>query len=377
VTIALDRDAIFVTLVGSRAHGTARPGADVDLRGVFVAPLADRVSLFASVEQVEGALTGALGDAVAAALAAHPSARHGVPPKTESLVTEVAKFLGLCATANPNALEILFADEGDWLYATPAWRTIHAARDRFLTRKVQQTYLGYGLAQLRKIQTHRAWLLAPPTHQPTRGEFGLPDHGTMHRDDAHRIEASIAERVHSYGIDDLELPKATRLAVTERLRAFWLDTLAVPAAALDDGLRAVAIGALQLPAAVVDALRAERRYRAAMRHWDAYEAWRTERNPARAALERQFGYDTKHAAHLVRLMRTGLEVLTDGALRVRRADADELRAIRDGALGYDQLIEAATALEAAMKVAAATTTLPADVDRAFVDGLLLAVITGT
>ena len=55
-----------------------------------------------------------------------------------------------------------------------------------------------------------------------------------------------------------------------------------------------------------------------MKHWDSYQTWKTHRNPARAELERQHGYDTKHAMHLIRLMRMGLEVLETGDLGVRR-----------------------------------------------------------
>ena len=75
-----------------------------------------------------------------------------------------------------------------------------------------------------------------------------------------------------------------------------------------------------------------------MKHWESYQTWKTHRNPARAALERQHGYDTKHAMHLVRLMRMGLEVLERGDLRVRRDDADALSAIRDGAMSFDELL---------------------------------------
>jgi hypothetical protein len=111
-----------------------------------------------------------------------------------------------------------------------------------------------------------------------------------------------------------------------------------------------------------------------MRHWDAYRTWEASRNPARAELERRYGYDTKHAMHLVRLMRTGLEVLETGELRVRRPDADDLNAIRDGALTFDELIALASELQGRMEKAAARTALPAEVDLGFVDRLALEVI---
>jgi len=374
MSLDLARDAIFVTLAGSQAHGTAREGSDVDLRGACVAPLDVRLSLSRRFEQHEGALEGPLGEAVSAKIRAHPTASRGLAVKTEAVIYDVAKLLELAAAANPNALEILFADERDWLHATPRWRRIHDARRRFLTRKVKDTFHGYAMAQLARIQTHRGWLLSPPERRPVRADFGLPDEATLSRDDQNRLEQAIAETIRGFGVDDVEMPKAARVAVEHRMRAFYI-AAAGPAAGDAEGLRAVATRALGLPRAVVDALAAERRYRGALRRWEAYEAWRAERNPARAELERRFGYDTKHAMHLVRLMTMGVEALATGDLSVRRPDADELRAIRDGALSYEALVARAESLRAQMVAAAASSSLPADVDPAFVDALVLELAT--
>jgi len=367
----LEQQTIFLTLAGSQAHGTAREGSDVDFRGVCIAPLALRLSLFNSFEQWEGALPGPLAESVIPRLAGHPTASRALEIKTECVIFDVAKFVGLCAAANPNALEILFADEQDWVFETPAWRRLHEERYRFLTKKVQQTFHGYAMAQLKKIKTHRGWLLNPPTKKPSREEFGLPGAGgTLSSDDQNRIDQSIADKLRGYGIDTVDMPKSTRIAVQERLDAFYRDALCASVEDLDERMRALATHALQLPLDVVSALNAERKYRAALKHWDSYQTWKAQRNPARAELERKHGYDTKHAMHLIRLMRMGLEVLEIGELRVRRDDAHELSAIRDGAMAFDELLAAATALQESMERAAETTKLPRDVDHESVDALL-------
>lgn len=366
---ALETHTIFLALGGSQAHGTAREGSDVDLRGVCIAPLDLRLSLFRRFEQYEGPLEGELAEAVLPRLRAHPTAARGLGIKTECVVFDLAKFLGLCAAANPNALEILFADERDWVHATPAWQLLYRERHRFLTRKVQQTYLGYAIAQLKKIKTHRAWLLNPPARKPARDDFGLPLAGTLSRDDQNRIEQAIADRMRSYGIDNVDMPKPIRIAVQDRLLSFWTDVLAISEDQLEDRLRAVATQALSLPPEVADALNAEKRYRAALKHWESYQTWKLQRNPARAEIERLHGYDTKHAMHLIRLMRMGLEVLRSGELVVRRPDAAELNAIRDGVLSFEQLLAAAAELQEEMEEAAAGSGLPADVDPGQVDRL--------
>jgi hypothetical protein len=290
----LTRDTIFLALAGSQAHGTARDGSDVDVRGVCVSPLRERLSLFTRFEQHEGDLPDALLAQVHAHLRARPDAAAATAAavtKTECVVFELGKFITLAAAANPSALEVLFTDERDWVLATPAWHTLYAQRHLFLTRRVHQTFVGYALAQLKRIETHRAWLLSPPAYEPARSEFGAPG------------------------------PQG------------------------------------------------DKAFRAARKRWGQYLSWQEHRNEARAALEREHGYDTKHAMHLVRLMRTGLEALETGTLMVRRPDASELHAIRDGALSFAQLTELAGDLEARMEQAARVSALPEDVDHARVDQL--------
>ncbi len=370
----VDDRTIFVTLAGSQAHGTATSSSDVDLRGVCVAPLEVRCSLFRSFEQSEGELLGELWAKILPKLQAHATARHGLSKKVESVVFDIAKFLKLCASANPNALEILFADERDWVYSKSPWERLVEERNRFLTMRIHQTYLGYATAQLKKIKTQRSWLLAPPKRKPTRAEFGLPESGTVGRDDQNRIEQALADRVRAYGLNNIDMPADLRIEVQAHLDEFMTDAVAASSDDLEERLRAVASHGLQLPVGVVQALNAEKKYRGAMKHWDAYQAWKRNRNPARAELEAKHGFDTKHGAHLVRLMRTGLEVVESGELLVRRADAEELKTIRDGAWSYERLVEESERLEERMKDAAKESTLPAEVDHDWVDGLAYEVI---
>ena len=93
--------------------------------------------------------------------------------------------------------------------------------------------------------------------------------------------------------------------------------------------------------------------------WVRYKEWKKSRNKARAVLEEKFGFDTKHAAHLVRLMRQGKEILQTGKLLVDRTgiDADELRAIRGGAWSYDQLEQYAKDCDKEMGELYTTTTV--------------------
>jgi predicted nucleotidyltransferase len=410
----VDSHTIFLGLTGSHAYGTARAGSDVDLRGCCVAPMRTRLSLHTKFEQfiwqpqpgdhTEPVLGPNFSRALARA-AEHPSAGSSLRAQGEQptatpdvVIFELAKLVSLCAQANPNMLELLFLDSGEIVLSTPVWERLRARRDAFLSQKVRFTFTGYAQGQLRRIQGHREWLLDPPTHEPTRAEFGLPEHSLLAADERNRIEESITKLVRSWTVDEaIDLPGAERDVLRERLREFWsaalrarpsleleqLDQLGMPGMTvermddedLDGHLADVAGSTLGLGDDVLHTLARERRYRGAHKRWSQYRKWERERNPKRAALEAAHGYDTKHGMHLIRLLRMGLEILRDGEVRVRRPDAAELIAIRDGELSYEALLEQARALEQGMRSALATTSLPREVDEAAIDELLFELLT--
>lgn len=293
---------IYETVHGSRAYGLEREGSDWDFKGVVIGPRAWYFGYREAPEQVE------LGP--------------------DHFRFEIRKFFRLAAKANPTLLEMLFTDPEDHRTVTAAGARLLAARHQFLSKKVEGSFGGYAISQLKRIRTHRQWLLSPPERKPTRADFGLPEKG-ISRDQLGAAEAMIADG---------------RLE-GEALAPNFMATL--------DG---------------------ERRYRAAHQHWQQFQAWQRARNPARAALEARFGYDTKHALHLVRLLRMGAEILEQGEVIVRRPDRDELLAIRDGAWPYDALIERAEALGARVRAAAATTTLPEEPDEDALDALCVELV---
>ncbi len=117
---------------------------------------------------------------------------------------------------------------------------------------------------------------------------------------------------------------------------------------------------------------AERAFKAAHKKWKHYTTWRTERNPARAALEAAHGYDTKHASHLCRLLLMGLEILQDGEVHVRRPDALWLKGVRAGSMEYPEVLAWATQKIAELNVAVEASPLPDEPDRAKAEEIVVA-----
>lgn len=78
----------------------------------------------------------------------------------------------------------------------------------------------------------------------------------------------------------------------------------------------------------------------------------------RKELVEKFGYDTKNAQHLIRLLRQGVEFLRTGELVVERPDAQQLMSIKQGAWSIDRVHDEAKRLFAQMEEAHAQSTLP-------------------
>lgn len=82
----------------------------------------------------------------------------------------------------------------------------------------------------------------------------------------------------------------------------------------------------------------------------------------RKQLVKQFGYDTKNAAHLIRLLRMCIEFLTDGELYVERMDASQLLDIKKGKWTLEQVKAESQRLFISAEEAYIHSTLPKDVD---------------
>jgi hypothetical protein len=331
VDFDLPRHTILLAIGGSRAYGLHTAESDVDVKGVAIPPAPFFHGYLHRFEQTDrpehlARFAEHLDPAEAAAVAR---------TKLEGVVFELRKFVGLAADANPNILDILFCRDAEVRLLTPLGARLRAARDLFLSRKSRHTFAGYAHSQLKRIRTHREWLLHPPAAEPTRRAYGLPEGGGV-------------------------LPR-------DQLGA--LDTL------LERGLTAEDLG---LSTGALELLEREKRYRSARTYWDQYTSWRKTRNPARAALEEHHGYDTKHGAHLVRLLRMGREILTTGQVNVWRGDrdADELLAIRAGAWSYDRLVDWADRQDAELTALydAGTSPLPQEPDRAAIDHLCIGLV---
>ncbi|MFE6966712.1 DNA polymerase beta superfamily protein [Agromyces sp. NPDC057679] len=84
------------------------------------------------------------------------------------------------------------------------------------------------------------------------------------------------------------------------------------------------------------------------------------------------GYDVKFAGHYLRLLHQGLGILESGTLALPLAQPyrDHVLAVRRGEVSYDDVLSEGRHLEEALEQAIEKTTLPEDVDMAWLHGWL-------
>lgn len=343
----VDACTIFMMLGGSHAYGTQTESSDLDYRGVCIpADPAYYVGFLKHFEQKDS----------------------GWPNAQDKVVYELRKAVSLMADGNPNMMDYLYVDDKHVVFTTPQWERLRAHREKFLSKKMRHTYAGYAYSQLKRIRRHRRWLMNPPQQKPERADFGLPERNLLSKDQLGAFQWMLA-RFLEESVTWFTLSDSTREELT------GVNFIGAVQSGIPQETGPVIKDALEVSDNFIETVMHEKKYASAKNEWKSFERWKKKRNEARFALEEQHGYDTKHAMHLVRLLRMGYEILIDGEVRVRRPDADELLAIRDGAWSYEKLESYAEDMERKIAEAADKSDLPDEPDRVFIDELCQDIIT--
>lgn len=332
----VNKHTILLVKHGSHAYGMNTATSDLDVKGVCIEPKEFHFGFLHHFEQHERQ-----------AAKGHPE---------DLVIYSLKKFARLATDCNPNIIEILHVDDSDVLKIDAFGEWLRAMRDSFLSRKARWTFAGYAHSQLKRIKTHRKWLLEPPKAPPTRAEFGLSEVSKVSKSELGAFDSLMGGQGGQGG-------QGSRCDECDP--SFGCFDGAVPCSKKPAALE------MEIPKELMTLFTREKQYQASKTHYDQYQYWKKTRNPVRAELESKFGLDTKHAAHLVRLMRMCKEILTLGKVIVKRPDAEELLSIRAGAWSYDQIVEYAENVEAECAALYETSPLRREPDRVNIDAAIV------
>jgi len=310
------KHTIFRTLTGSRVYGTYNEDSDYDTRGVAIPPRRYFYGFSSKFEQSEDKIN-------------------------DTVIFNFNKFLKLAAENNPNIIELLYVPARFWEVSSPYWQTLVENRGLFLSKKCFYTFTGYAHSQLRRLRSHRHWLMKGDLQKPLRENYGLVDGRELPPQVRNASSALIERYLGRWPIEE-ELSSMDKETATALRHCMWdyLETTLSLTKMEIEGHTWVASGkALGYEDNFLELLKLEKRYQADMREYKSWLNWKKTRNEKRKALEQKCGYDSKHASHLVRLLLMCREILEQHTLIVERPDAELLKGIRDGAWPYEQLEE--------------------------------------
>lgn len=180
---------------------------------------------------------------------------------------ELLHFVSLLLKQNPNVLSCLWLEDSQLLVSTTSWRKIVDNRDAFADReKAHEAFGGYAKSQLRKMTN-----FPPGTIEALNEVKDI------------KSELSWREMVYKGGFYPIHrsfFPDVSTHNLRERLKS-----LEGKAGYMGD---------------------------------------------KRKALVEKHGYDTKNAAHLIRILEMGIEYLRDGEITVKRSNAPFLIGVKRG-----------------------------------------------
>ena len=91
-------------------------------------------------------------------------------------------------------------------------------------------------------------------------------------------------------------------------------------------------------------------------------------------MEDKFGFDLKHASHLLRLISEGEELLTTGNITFPRPDVEFLLDVKNGKYNYDELSEMLTSYDKKFEELYKDSPLPNSADRVSIDKLCIKIV---
>lgn len=128
-------NTIMLGVAGSYAYGTNTEYSDVDIRGVCITPMANRLSYRQTFTHFDGDV---------------PSLRGTEPPWTDAKIYDVSAFVSRAAKASPDVLELLFLPS--YRIADKRWDYIHKHRRLFLSMACMRSFVGSAHGRLHKMQ---------------------------------------------------------------------------------------------------------------------------------------------------------------------------------------------------------------------------------
>jgi predicted nucleotidyltransferase len=340
------KNTILEVIAGSRAYGTDTPESDTDIRGIYILPQADRLSL--------GTTEGQQSD-----------------ESQDIVYYELAKFFKLAMDCNPNIIELLYTPHDCINSMDSLGAALVAQADSFLSKKAFHTFTGYAHAQIKRAKGQNKWINNPqPKDPPNKRDFcwfidmeARPAARPVAKPREFWAKHHVSKVEHAdnlYRLYTSDDPKGVFRGESEQLVCESIPKLH----------EYTTFAGLMIYN--------EMAYDRAKKDHKHYWEWMANRNEARYRNQEQgiTDYDCKNMMHCMRLLWSGISILNGEGPIVRffGHKLRELQKIRAGEYTHEEVMQQAEALLEEAAVARDNSQLPEKVDRKALNKLYLSMV---
>ena len=340
-----EKNCILRVVAGSHAYGTNIPTSDWDERGIFVDDISRIILPFDKVEQVQ--LT-----------------------RDDIVLYELSKYMPLLLSQNPNVIELIWTDPSDVIQKNSLGDLLLDNRHSFLSKQVKDSYVGYAQSQLKRIKGHNKWINNPQSEQePEQKDFMSVVWNYTNIKEFNKkvpLDGFVAIEL---GDNNFSLWSIDKLNINKKS---WIDKRGNINAILRKDFEQ--FNPNNLPPDMIIKFN-KSLFESQHTNWKMYWSWKKNRNEKRSALEESFGYDVKHAMHLIRLLRSGLDILENGIVPVKRPDKDYLMDIRNGKYTYDEIVLESEKLTKKVEEISKKSSLPSEPNYDLAKSIMLEIYT--
>ena len=336
---------IFRGIWGSHAFGTATQESDIDTLGIYVLETSAYLSLIEPPAQV--------------------SDEHN-----DNRYYSLQNFLELASNANPNIMDMLYLPDDCVQFTTPYWQIIQKNRSRFLSKKVCQTYCEYAMGQIKKARGCNKRIHNPQPEEPPQPEdfcfvlktspLGMPMRPAPLKESGLQLERCHAAALENSG----ELYRLYDYG--EAAHGVFHNGMLVCESIPKEDETTRFLGLMIFNKNAFEQAKSKHRQ---------YWIWRRTRNEARWRSQEAglLDYDAKNLMHTFRLLYSALNIIENDEPIVRFSGEklQELRDIRAGRFGYDELVAKAEALSERLASERDASPLPETSDLNKINELLL------
>lgn len=348
---------LLKVIAGSKAYGLDLPTSDTDIRGIFIQPNEYRLGI-GYKEQIND-------------------------EKNDIIYYELNRFVSLLTQNNPNIIENLFVPEDKILYFNPIIEPLYNNRNKFLTKKIQYTFGGYAISQIKKARGLNKKIVNPiDKERKTPLDFCY----IFEKEDGYMMLAKQWLRKHNKKQEFIglsELPNGVQLykvyydylAESKNDNPRFKDIQ-------PQGFRGIIgeddtdVRHSEIPKNYgLEAFLFYNKdgYSLHCKEYKEYWEWVKKRNPHRYNdnVSHNQNYDGKNMMHCFRMLDMAIEIAEGKGVNLVRPDRDWLLSIRKGVIPYDTIISLIEEKKNKMDEAFCNSSLPEEIDYDLVQEILI------